>query len=86
MRVRINEAGGDHQTMSVHNLRRAVAYPADFRDFAITNGDIDLPTRRAGAVDHGAILDQQIVGHVSLSPYATPSRTILSSAGVQVDC
>ncbi len=67
MRVRVDKTGRDDAIGRIDDLRRAVADPADFGDFSVFNGDIGLAARRSGAIDHGAVLDQQVVGHRRIS-------------------
>ena len=63
VRMRIDEARRDDQFAGVDGALRAVADLADFRDRSILDRDIRANARSAGAVDHGAVFDYEIVCH-----------------------
>ena len=63
MRVRVDKARGDDAAPGLDDLASAVPDLADLGDPAVHDRDIGLTPRCAGAVDHGAVLDQQIIGH-----------------------
>ena len=73
MGVRVDKAGRDDAIGGVDDLLGAVLDPADLGDPAIRDRDIGLAARCAGAVDHSAVLDQQIVRHPG-PPAALPAR------------
>ncbi len=65
MGVAVDEAGRHHMALGVDYLIRGLAVKlADGGDSAVADGDIGAVTRRAGAVDHGAALDDEIVSHL----------------------
>jgi hypothetical protein len=70
MRVRVDKAGRDDETVGIDGLRRPIGDPADFGDPAVLDRHIGLAPGRAGAVDHGAVLDQQVVTHPRASSTA----------------
>ena len=57
MRMRIDEAGGDNQSVGVDYLGGAVFDFADFGDFAVRNRDVTLEARRSGTVNDRSIFD-----------------------------
>jgi hypothetical protein len=63
MGVRIDEARRHHQIGGIDRLGRAIADPADFGDLAPADRHVGAAARRSGAVNHSAILDQDVVGH-----------------------
>jgi len=64
MGMRVDKAGRDDAIGRVDDPLGAVADPADLDDPAVRDRDVGVAARRAGAVDHGAVLDQQIVRHL----------------------
>ena len=83
MRVRVDKAGRDDSAGRIDDFRRAVADPADLGDLAILDRDIGLAPLRAGAVDHGAVLDQQIVGHRHISISSDGFSIVIRTARVK---
>ncbi len=67
MRVRVDEAGRDDAAIGVDHFRCAVPDLADLGDLASGDGNVGLTPRRAGAVDDGAVPDQRVVAHPSVS-------------------
>ena len=57
MRMRIDEAGSDHQSVGVDYLGGAVFDFADFGDFAVRNRDVTLEARSSGTVNDRSIFD-----------------------------
>ena len=66
MGMRIDKTGGDHAVTGIDYLIGQavdVAYPDDL---AIGYRDITVESRRAGAINEGSILNQNIIGHLML--------------------
>jgi hypothetical protein len=70
VRVHIDPARGDDLAGGVDLARGAAVNRADGGDQAVLHRDIAGKARRAGAVDNGAITDDQIIGCHGLSPFA----------------
>jgi hypothetical protein len=67
MRVRIDEAGRDHEVARVDRLGGGAGNPADLDDLAAGDGDVGAPRRGPCAVHHRAVPDEQVVGHPASS-------------------
>ena len=63
MGVRIDEARRHDQPVGVDGALGAFRHLADFGDLAVGDRDIGLVALGARAVDHGAVLDDEIVAH-----------------------
>ena len=61
VRVRIDEAGRDDLAFGVDFLAALFRDPPDFRDAVSAERDVGVVGRHAGAIDHTAIPDHQIV-------------------------
>ena len=61
--MRIDEARRDDQFTGVDGALRAAADLADFRDRSVLDRDVGAHARSAGAVDHGAVFDYEVVCH-----------------------
>jgi hypothetical protein len=61
MGVRIDEAGGDDQSVGVNRLLRSILDLSDFRDDALLDRNIGQALRRAGSVHYRSVFDQQVV-------------------------
>src|SRR5690242_17602284 len=63
MRVRIDETRRHHQAVGIDGAFGAVLDLADLGDLAVRDRDIGPVALRAAAIDHGAVLDDEIVAH-----------------------
>ena len=66
VRVRIDKAGADYLSVGVDDLFGAVfdgATCANFGDAAVQYRHVRVTPGRTGAVCHGSVFDQQVVGH-----------------------
>ena len=63
MGVRIDETWCHDQPVGVDGALGALGHLADFGDLAIGDGDVGPIALGAGAIDHGAVLDHQIIAH-----------------------
>ena len=72
MRVRVDEAGGQRLAGGDHlAVGRAAAEVADRDDAVAGDADVGGEARRAGAVEHGGVADDQItVSVIPASPRA----------------
>src|SRR4051794_38670519 len=83
MRVRVDETRRDDSPGRIDNFYRTIVDCAYFGDSAVFNGNVGLTPRRPGAVDNGAVLYQQVVGHrrISVSSRCVVNIAIRTSAG-----
>ena len=82
MRVDIHEAGRDQTPFRVEGLTGVARNVAHRSDLIAGNRDIALDRLGAGTVHDGAILDKNIVGHVSLrGAHACRSETLCPVLG-----
>ena len=63
VRVRVDEAGGDHEIGGIDHGGRAARHPADLGDPAIGDGHVGLARLRPRTVHQRAVLDHEVVGH-----------------------
>src|ERR1700730_193761 len=63
MGVAVDEARRDHVAVGVDGLPARRSDTADEGDLAFLDADVGAIARQAGAVDHHAVLDHQIVAH-----------------------
>ena len=70
MGVAVNEAGRYDMAFGINDLVRRGVDPADGRDLSVLDPDISAIALPAGTVNYHAVLDDQIVTHVSFSPIA----------------
>jgi hypothetical protein len=63
--VAVDEAGRHHMALGVDGLARRRRDAPDERDLARLDADVGAIGRQAGAVDHHAVLDQEVVAHRS---------------------
>src|SRR5215216_3868703 len=71
MSMRIDKARRHDQPVSVDRALGTLGHLADLRHLAIRDGDIGLVARSARAIDHGAVLDDEIVAHRRFLPGET---------------
>ena len=65
MRVDVDEAGRDELALGVERLiRRGPAQIANLGDAVAANADVGANSVRAGAIDYGAISDEQVECHL----------------------
>src|SRR5437762_11990129 len=79
MAMVVDKAGRDGAAGGVDRLARGTRQFADLDDLAVLDPDIAAEGRHARAVDHQAVLDQQIIRH-RLSPRARLGRGATGSA------
>src|SRR5713101_2002063 len=63
MGARVDKAGRDDEVGSVDRPRGAVYDFTDFDDSAVCNRHVRAIAGRSSPIDHGSVLDQQIVRH-----------------------
>src|SRR5262249_24538626 len=66
--VRIDEARRDDQPVRVDGAPGAFRDLADLGDLAVGDGDVGPIARRTGSIDHGAVLDDEVVAHRRILP------------------
>ena len=66
VRVPVDESGRHHLAVGVDHLARGLPDAADRRDPAADDADVAPISGHAGAVDHHAVLDHQVIGHARL--------------------
>ena len=81
--VVIDKAGGDSQIRRVNNLLCAGGDFTNFSDLAIRDRDIGLDRLCAGTINHSAILNQQLVGHMFPLPVYPP---VFSTCSIVLYC
>src|SRR5262249_21489063 len=81
VRVRVDEAGRDEQSVRIQRFGGVVRCRADRDDPSVLDGDVRDQRVGAGPVDDRATLDQ-VVEHAHANPYSDTqlSRTILRTS------
>src|SRR5262249_9982077 len=77
MSMWIYEAGSDDQVGGIDYPIRTLANLPDFRDAVTGDRDIGAHAGSAGAVDHGAVFDQKVIGHNGFLFQMTPCEAKL---------
>ena len=67
MGVAVDKAGRDDLAVGIDHALGRRADAADLDDLAAGDADIGAVARQARAVDHGAVLDEQVEGHRRIS-------------------
>ncbi len=87
VRVHVDEPGRDERTVGIELAAGESADAADLHDDAILDRDVGSSRRRAGAVDHGAAPDDEVV-HQSSSALVLAERVdgaVEAEAAVALD-
>src|SRR5215212_2603147 len=77
--MRIDKARRYDQPVGVDGPLGAFRHLPDLGNLAIRYGDIGLVTLGAGAINHGAVLDDEIVAHRLFPPGRNLSREYIAS-------
>ena len=68
MRVRIDEPRCDDEPIGIYGFGRAAIDFADARDAPAADGDVAAELCGTGAVDDGAVLDQEVMSQCWFAP------------------